>query len=1638
MDFIYSRLNNNLVDINRLDKVLLLKCEKDGEPIKELKVGDYYLKFTVIDSDKVNYCDLSSLNNDYKDLLDKLYEEQERAIKREDNIENTSANNLEITQDEQTGIVTINLLNIHGDILDTKTLDLETEKIIRSIDLDYENKKLIFHLVDGTNIEADISAPIDDFTNKFNQLIEDVNNSLEGVDEALNTLHDQVVDDENYFKERCLYKSTTNASRWESKEGSFTGYLGGTTETDVKAKIGLSMEKSSPYLPTYPIVHGTYNVLNSEENSITGKLNLTPINGNASPLFSFTGSGTASMGQRNIYLDNSWFTQSTNNINLCIPAKSGTLITVADAMGSLDIEVDDIDVTKVKLTDSQYNYLLKYPKSTFALHDLYMSDKFRYFTKVYDSSASYPTTAKFITLVDESRIGYANIVEEENELYLNIIYTNISSQEELNEVRKLLNQEISDRKSAISEEQTARKQSDATLQENIDIEAKARDDADWELQQNIDTEHSRAQREENDIRANLASKAQALQTTIDKEISDRKEAINQLTDEITAAEEGIDEALNTEVEARKAADEQIIQDTTNSFEAVKDELEVMDNEVQTEIEERKAADEDIKEDLDNEVTIRKNEVKELQDECANITQGIQEFSNSVNITFQEKEEEITKNADNITKLNEGLNNYINQTDIHLDTLDGTTSSLQTSITALSNKEAGDVLGIQQSIAKEIEDRTTADTTLTDNLNTEITRAKEKEASIENDFTTEITNRENGDKETLVSSKNYTDEKFTSESSERKTEDESLQKQIDTLTNDLSKEVDTREDEDRALLDKVTTWKAEVDNNVINISNNLSSEILNRENSDKKLETAIEKETNYRIEADTDLSNKLSIETQARVAADNTIEDSLNTEVTKRTNADKTLQANIDKLTSDKQDNLTDVQLAAVNSGITSSKVAVYDNYKSLIDKESTTRETTDNDLQSQIDAITNSTDVVDVVGTYTELENYDKSKLTDNDIIKVLKDEKHNNQISYYKYSKSNDTFSLVGSVGPYYTISETDAQIEKEANLRKTADDELKTSINTEIDTRTSECTKLQTQIETEEARAIAKETELANAIDSIDDKQSSDVKKVAADLASEITRATTEESNISSKLTTEISRANKAEEDLTTLINNENVRALAAEATLTTSLNAEITRATTTEEANTKAISDEITRASNAETTLTASLNAEIKRAKEKEDSLDSALALEITNREDADASLKYVLDQNIEKALIEGRTYINNKMGVEASERSTQDVALDEKISNLSSELASEITNRTTADKELKDYLDTEVTNRTNADADLTASISSLSTTVGENYTLLNNNLNAETTRAKTEESRIEENCTSKEKELTKKIEDSLTEAKSYTDTNIITEASTRSTKDDELQKNIDAANLKIEATASAIRQEIPTKVSQLENDGIYITKDVDNLTNYYSSTTIDEKLVLKLDADKLPTKLSAFENDKNFIDNTVADLTNYTTTTDLDKKLANKLDSTTAATTYETKEAANTSYTELKAKDTELASAIDEKQSKSDNTLTTISKEIVGAINELNTDISSESSRAIDAENTLQNSIDTALDNGLAYVDNKVGDEKTRATAKESELEEKITSNSTNISTLTTSVGNLEIRVSSIETILDAGQDKTIAELVYEEL
>lgn len=95
-------------------------------------------------------------------------------------------------------------------------------------------------------------------------------------------------------------------------------------------------------------------------------------------------------------------------------------------------------------------------------------------------------------------------------------------------------------------------------------------------------------------------------------------------------------------------------------------------------------------------------------------------------------------------------------------------------------------------------------------------------------------------------------------------------------------------------------------------------------------------------------------------------------------------------------------------------------------------DTAANNLQEQIDAMTSASDVFDVVGTYAELQAYDKSTVPLNDIIKVLQDSTHNNAATYYRLVETSGAteWQYIGQEGPYYTKSEIDTDFALKSEL--------------------------------------------------------------------------------------------------------------------------------------------------------------------------------------------------------------------------------------------------------------------------------------------------------------------------------------------------------------------------------------------------------------------------------------------------------------------------------------------------------------------------------------------------------------------------------------------------------------------------------
>lgn len=79
------------------------------------------------------------------------------------------------------------------------------------------------------------------------------------------------------------------------------------------------------------------------------------------------------------------------------------------------------------------------------------------------------------------------------------------------------------------------------------------------------------------------------------------------------------------------------------------------------------------------------------------------------------------------------------------------------------------------------------------------------------------------------------------------------------------------------------------------------------------------------------------------------------------------------------------------------------------------------DVEDEVEELKNNPDVADIVATYADLENYDTSKLTDKDIIRVLQDENHDGDSTYYRWSTTTETFTYIGESKQYVNFVGTD-----------------------------------------------------------------------------------------------------------------------------------------------------------------------------------------------------------------------------------------------------------------------------------------------------------------------------------------------------------------------------------------------------------------------------------------------------------------------------------------------------------------------------------------------------------------------------------------------------------------------------------------
>lgn len=360
------------------------------------------------------------------------------------------------------------------------------------------------------------------------------------------------------------------------------------------------------------------------------------------------------------------------------------------------------------------------------------------------------------------------------------------------------------------------------------------------------------------------------------------------------------------------------------------------------------------------------------------------------------------------------------------------------------------------LTAEVSRSTNRDDLLQQNIDTLSNLLNEKESELNDKIDTET--------ERATAAETDIEEALSAETIHRTTADADLQAQINTVSASTRIELDSvisaiNAEEERAistedLLDDKIDYSVDVLNDTISdlcatLSQALDQEITDRTREDSNLQSNITDEATARTEADTLLRADLEGEISARFDADTLLQSNLDDEISARFTADTLLQSNIH-----------DEEVARISA---------------------------DNNLQAQIDTIEATQNIVDIVGTKADLDDYDTRNLKDGAKIQVLDDETQNHASTIYqfnKYAVPEPSFGLVGTFGSYYTKSETNTKI-------NTAKNDLTELLNIETSARSEGDTTLSNRID---ALDLAKQDNLTagDGIDITNDVVSHSVKVI------------------------------------------------------------------------------------------------------------------------------------------------------------------------------------------------------------------------------------------------------------------------------------------------------------------------------------------------------------------------------------------------------------------------------------------------------------------------------------------------------------------------------------------------------------------
>jgi hypothetical protein len=343
--------------------------------------------------------------------------------------------------------------------------------------------------------------------------------------------------------------------------------------------------------------------------------------------------------------------------------------------------------------------------------------------------------------------------------------------------------------------------------------------------------------------------------------------------------------------------------------------------------------------------------------------------------------------------------------------------------------------------------------LQSSLTDEIVRAMEEDFRISNELSAEINRAKNKEKELVNDISDLNDnlndnvEILSAKIDNEITRAISAENELVDDISDLNEYVDIA---NNSLFDAISATSGNLNQKIDNVSDNLSSEINDVNNN------LISVSSNLNTLINNNKENQDSINDYFSGTIDNLktyvdLQDNYLSGSIDYVSANLITSANNIINYTDNLINITNKTLSSVsstlNTAINYTAEQLSDDIDDLSDSltdEITDRISADNTLQNnitalqgQIETIEATQNVIDLVGTYTDLQNYDTTNVKIHDKIQVITDSTHDNQSTIYSWE--NNSWSYVGMFGPYYTKSQVD-EIHRTNNLTVSYNDEIVT----------------------------------------------------------------------------------------------------------------------------------------------------------------------------------------------------------------------------------------------------------------------------------------------------------------------------------------------------------------------------------------------------------------------------------------------------------------------------------------------------------------------------------------------------------------------------------------------------------------------